>query len=40
MPCQLGTDLRLLMGCVVVENDVDGLVLRQLCLNGIEEADE
>ncbi len=40
MPCQPGADLWLLMGGIVVENDVDGLVLRQLRLDGVEKADE
>ena len=33
-------DLRVFMGCIVVEDDVDGLVGRDLSLNLIEEADE
>lgn len=40
MSCQPGADLRLLMGRVVVENDVDCLILRQLRLNHVEETDE
>lgn len=37
MPCQPGADLWLLMGRVVIENDVDGLVLRQFGFDGVEE---
>ena len=40
MPCQPGANLWLLMGRVVVENDVDGLIFRQFGLDGVEEADE
>jgi transposase len=40
MPCQPGTDLRLLMGRLVVENDVDGFIMRQFRLNCVEETDE
>lgn len=40
MPCQPSANLWLLMGRIVVENDVDGLILRQLGLYGIEEANE
>ena len=40
MPCQPGADLRLFVGRVVVENDVDGLILRQFRLNRVEETDE
>jgi hypothetical protein len=35
-----GNHLRLLMGGVVVEGDVDDLAGRDLCLDGVEEADE
>lgn len=28
------------MGRIVIKDDADGLILRQFCLNGIEETDE
>ena len=37
---QPGADPGLLVRRIVVENDVHGLVLRQLGLDGVEEADE
>src|SRR4029453_3055709 len=40
MSCQPGADLRLLMGRIVIEDDVDGLILRQFRLNRVEEPDE
>lgn len=40
MPCQPGAHLRLLMGRVIVENDVDGFVFWQFRLDGVEEANE
>ena len=40
MPFQPGANLRLLMGGVIVEDDVDGLIFRQFSLDGVEEADE
>src|SRR5690606_30448117 len=40
MTAEPGADLVLLVRSVVVENDMDGLVLRHLALNAVEEADE
>ena len=40
MPGQPGTDFGLLVRGVVVEDDVDGLVGRQLGLDGVQEANE
>ncbi len=40
VPDQPGADLGLLVGCVVVEDDVDSLVRRELGLDRVEEADE
>src|SRR5665647_3025368 len=40
MPCQPLAHLRMLVGCVVVDDGVDRLLDRYLCLDGIEEADE
>src|SRR5450756_652180 len=40
MPCQPLTHLRMLVGCVVVDDSVDRLLDRDLRLDGIEEADE
>ena len=40
MPGQPGANLWLLMGCVVIENDVNGLILREFGLNRVEEAAE
>ena len=40
MPCQPLAHLRMLVGCVVVDDGVDRLLGRHLRFNGIEEADE
>ena len=40
MPCQPGAHLGLLVGRIIVENDVDGLVGRQFGFDGVEEPDE
>ena len=40
MALEPGTDLRVLVGGVVVEDDVDDLAGRHLGLDGVEEADE
>ena len=40
MPCQPGTDLGLLVGRVIVEDDVDGLVGGHFDFNGVQEPDE
>ena len=40
MPCQLRAHLRMLVGCVVVDDGMDRLLDWYLRLDGIEEADE
>ena len=40
MSGQPGTDLGLLVGRVIVENDVDGLVRGHLGFDGVQETDE
>src|SRR5450631_3110313 len=40
MPCQPLAHLRMLVGCVVIDDGVDRLLDRHLRLDGIEEADE
>ena len=35
-----GSHLGMLVGSIVVENDVDSLVVRHLRVNGVEEANE
>lgn len=40
MPCQPSANLWVLMGGIVVENDVDGLIPGQFRLDGVEKADE
>ena len=40
MPCQPGADLGLLVGRIIVEDDVDGLVGGQFGFDGVEESDE
>src|SRR5436309_5876886 len=40
MPIQPGADLGMLVGCIVVKDDMDDLARRDLRLDGVEEADE
>ena len=40
MPRQLSADLGLLVGRIIIENDVDSLVGRQFGFDGVEEANE
>ncbi len=40
MPHDPGADFLVLVGGVVVENDVDALACRNVSLKGVEEADE
>src|SRR3546814_15561580 len=40
MPVEPGTDLRMLVCCVIVEDGVDAFVRRDGGLDGVEEADE
>src|SRR5262249_52595834 len=40
MAAEPGLDLRMVVGGVVVDDDVDDLARRHLCLDGVEEADE